>query len=190
MAIWRTQVQYTYGTPGSPGFSTFHAEDVEDPATLNDLNAVSGLLEGWYTQMGPYVPQDVTISHDGVWTGVGPNVGLRYEGDTWTLAGANSSIRLPDFVCPLIGWRTTTTSPPVRGRTFLFPVAANACSQLGRPAGAFTSDVEGATDALVAASVAITTGGLRIWSGKNQTAHEIVSGELAGEFAYLSTRRD
>lgn len=190
MAIWRTQVRMDYPGDGGPGFNTWHLRDATDPITAGFPAAFAGYLEEFYGEVASLMENDTTITHDGVWTGVGPDVGLVAETDPWNTVGIRSSGNLPEILCVNLRWGTDRPGRTGRGRHFLGPLSQFALGANGNLGSTAPAVVSNAAAALIAANSADDGGAFGVWSPSAGVISDYTSASVPSEFSYLSTRRD
>ena len=187
MPTWRSQVRLDYPGTGGPGFNTFHARTTGDTTGLTDL---TGLIENFYTGISTVFAPTTKISHDGVWTGVGNDVGALAEEDPWELFGSDSSGSAPNLLCLLVTWRTDRPGRTGRGKSFIGPLSFSTMNGIGQPAASRLTNVRAAATALIDGSNGLGNGSLGLYSPAAGVFVDWTSYAVGESFAYLSSRRD
>lgn len=175
---------------GSPGVNVFHARADSLDAFNADFNALSALLEQFYTDIAAVIPNTVTISSQGEATGVGDDTGNTYSMDPWSVAGTSTGGYAPPANTMLVRWSAATGGRSGRGRTYISPITEAIIEANGTPDETARGIVATAAEDLVTSSQGFGNGALGIYSRVEDTFRDFVTSEVPNYFAVLRSRRD
>lgn len=191
MTLLRLPVDITwpYGS-GSPGASVFHlrtGNNVDIPGVGNSL---SEIIRQFYAALDDLYVDSVRISFAGLVTGVGEDTGVAYELDPWQVQGTAAVGPLPPSNQIVVGWKTSSATRSGRGRTYIGPLQYAVVDDAGSPATPVLTVVRNAAAALVTSQGALETGGIGVFSQKQQVFRDFTGSVVRDTFAVLRSRRD
>lgn len=194
MTLTRFPVQITGPMLPDPAMNIWHAR-VGDawPTNKPGHENVVTALSNFYNQIKGLYPSGCTISFDGTAQEVGTAEPQYIDGLTsFTVAATGSSDSLPAANALLVSWRTSLATRRGRGRTFIGPVVVSAAENNGTPEESNRSALQGAVNALVAASTAPDSDAwaIGVWSPTDGVLRDITSGTVPNRFGVIRSRRD
>lgn len=171
------------------GVSTFYSSN-SAPGTI------LAAIRAWFLSFNGALPTGVSIvfpssgetiddttgTINGVWTATAPDVVVGQDADPYA-AGVGMRVV----------WNTAgiTRGRLVRGATYIVPLSADFYDTNGSIDGTLVSNMQTATDTLIAAD----SGSLRVWSrpstsgGSDGASHAITSATVVDAVSWLRTRR-
>lgn len=190
MSIWQIPLAITWsGASGSPGTNTWA---YRVPTTVSD---VDGVLEQATTDLGAFhqaiktiYNSNVTVSTDGVWTGLGDDQGDSHDVAGFSVAGTGTSGFAPPSQCIILDRKASTGGRSGRGRVFLGPLSSSMVESNGTPVEDARAYVLAAANDLL--SPGPLDGAFCIWSRTDQVARDITSFSVPNIFGSLRSRRD
>ena len=194
-ALSRIQCSWL-GFQGAPGVSTFYSTGVTEP--ISDIATFFSTFEAVLpSQVRIVVPNQGDVIDDAT----GTLMGTWSTGTATTVQGAGSAI----YAAPcgsMVHWITSgiVAGHRVSGRTYLVPLSGLAYAVDGTMVDATRAVIQGAADALVAATTTV----LQIWSrpaaartvgttvhpARVGSSHSILGGQVPDKLAVLRSRRD
>lgn len=191
MATLRIPIDLTWsGATGSPGVNVWHARTESTIGEPEDVDALAGYLEDFYTAIANVYPSTVTIAFGGEATGVGDDSETIFPAPAWSVTGTGAAAFAPPVLAMYVNWRAATGGRNGRGRTFLGPHNAVIAEGNGTPTEDYRTLVQGAVDALVAESQNSLNGALGVYSRAENIFRDFSSGAVPNKFAVLRSRRD
>lgn len=176
------------GTTGLPGYTRMKCDGLVMPQAAQGL---ADSMRTFFDTIKTYIPQDVTISWDGLaqmFSDNGQLIGEYSYTPPAQVVGAN----VQSYASPtgaVVNWLTNdfVNGRRVRGRTFLVPLGANAYATDGTLAPAAQTAIQTAAVSLVGApsSLLIATG-----QPAAGTLHEVTGASVPDRAAILRSRRD
>lgn len=195
MSIWRAAIQIEGGALPDPGVNIFHARvgEVVDADIDIALDNVEAGLQAFYNEIKGLYPNDVTISHDGVWQEIAtPEPRQHDQGSGFSVGGTGTSDTLPAFVCMTVTWLTALSNRRGRGRSFIGPLVQSTAEANGTPEEANRSVLSIAAANLVDLSdnTEPVPWALGVWSPTDNVLRDFTGSRVPNKFASLRSRRD
>lgn len=178
------------GASGSPGVNVWHLRATSGPNAPSDLSDQSEAIHQFYVAIAGLYPGDVAIHMYGDLTGVGDDTGDLYTVPDWAVQGSGGSEYLPPANCLLASWRAASGGRSGRGRTFIGPLVSGVAEANGTPDETDRGTLYTAMSDLISDSQGFANGAVGIYSRKDSTFRDFVSGAVPNYFAVLRSRRD
>ena len=183
----RAEIQWTGSPVVGLSMSVLYFDD--------DKTDIRATLLSFITELGPILPDTVTLTHEPSGDVINPATGVLES--VWSEAGGNAVVTgsggnlAAAGVGGCITWLTAgiENGHRVRGRTFIVPLATGAYDANGTLAPT-------AHGRLQSAALILVTAGLVIWhrpttpGGLDGSEHPVVNSSVRDRVAYLSSRRD
>lgn len=191
MALWRAVITITNSALGGSGTNTFHIRQGSPLGTAaGEAENIMGWIKDFYDACSGMFQGGTAFRYDGTLEGVGPNIGNTLDTPPWESLGTAGAATLPPFVSLCVNWMGEVGDRSKRGRTFLGPIAPEACGANGRPDPADLVTVRAAAANLVEESDSFDDGAVGIWSRQESLFRDVVGSAVANQFASLTSRRD
>lgn len=191
MAVYRTSVAIESPDIGGVGANVWHLRTSDTGPDQDQVNLLMQGLKGFYQDVAPVFPEDVTIRWDGSAQQIlSAEPGLVEGATAWSVPGGTTSQGLPPANCLCITWRTSLSTRSGRGRTFLGPVAEEHVDAGGRPTTTIRTLLQSAAAEFIDSFDSIGAGAFAVFSPTDNVARDITGARIPTEFAVLRSRRD
>lgn len=188
MSLMRRVRTVTTGVGGTPWYSNLYFEN--GPGTIQ--SHIDAVRDFW-TALAPLIKNNVSMVVEGdvaiVESTTNDIVGVS-SATSRTIAGSNTGAALPPANQIVVNWLTGTFSGgrQIRGKTFVFNIAASQADSAGGVSVTARGSVITAAQALVTASV--TPGKLLVFSRSLGTVAIVQTPAVGIKFGVLRSRRD